>query len=435
MAADVIDLGRWQETVRQFLPRQFSGALSGGSQRELLRQAGATVLVLDDRLLELVSGQQLSFDSTDAGPESLAEAVSDLLGAELTNNSVVLLLPPHDFVATSVVMPGMNREALVSALRLQADTLLPAHTEPLTVITGPAGSDDAHAIVALWMGERRLDTLYQAFAQQGLFLTGVVPRCLALADAVGEQEILDEDPHYLTRVLVRDGVLVQWLHVSKKDLEQEIFERQWRQALASSRPDQRLVVDRETAPTSYLHVNSQSPGVVDYCFFPHGALQARSQLEKGKRITMGLLVVAGLAVLALLPFLFQTFQAYRLQAVLEDQRELSRSAREDRQVVQDFEQRWGVITNFPSQDVVQTLFALQRVLAPEQLTSLELSEGVIRIEGESAEPQAILQRLESDPMFTEVTFSRATSNARYYIDLRLSTVNFEGYLVRYFQDN
>jgi hypothetical protein len=38
-------------------------------------------------------------------------------------------------------------------------------------------------------------------------------------------------------------------------------------------------------------------------------------------------------------------------------------------------------------------------------------------------------------MFTEVAFSRATNNARYYIDLRLSTVNFEGYLARYFADN
>jgi hypothetical protein len=37
-------------------------------------------------------------------------------------------------------------------------------------------------------------------------------------------------------------------------------------------------------------------------------------------------------------------------------------------------------------------------------------------------------------MFTEVVFSRATSNTRYYIDLRLATVNFEAYMVRYFPD-
>jgi hypothetical protein len=33
-----------------------------------------------------------------------------------------------------------------------------------------------------------------------------------------------------------------------------------------------------------------------------------------------------------------------------------------------------------------------------------------------------------------VGFARATSNARYYIDLRLSTVNFDSYMLRYFPD-
>ena len=46
-----------------------------------------------------------------------------------------------------------------------------------------------------------------------------------------------------------------------------------------------------------------------------------------------------------------------------------------------------------------------------------------------------LQKLEQDPLFTEVLFSRATSNTRYYIDLRLSPVNFEAYMVRYFPEN
>ena len=74
------------------------------------------------------------------------------------------------------------------------------------------------------------------------------------------------------------------------------------------------------------------------------------------------------------------------------------------------------------------------VLAGEQLSSLELSEGLIRIQGTSSDPQAILQRLEQDPLFTEVVFSRATSNTRYYIDLRLATVNFEAYRVRHCPD-
>ena len=37
-------------------------------------------------------------------------------------------------------------------------------------------------------------------------------------------------------------------------------------------------------------------------------------------------------------------------------------------------------------------------------------------------------------MFTGVDFARATSNDRYYIEMRLSTVNFDGYRERHFAE-
>ena len=329
----------------------------------------------------------------------------------------------------------MAWDALVSALQLQAESLLPAYSEPLVVAVNPHGNDELESDIALWIAGRRLDDLYRAFEQQGLFLAGVIPRCLALVDEVGSQEIQDQDQRSITSVKVKDGALQQWLHVSRKDLEQEIFERQWRQSLAAADVDSRLEVNSDNAAETFLQVDAGQPGNQHYYFIPSNALQAKKQVEKGKRLMLGVVALAAVALIASLPFLIQEFEIRRLQGSLRDQQELSSTAREDRQVVQNFEQQWGVINDFPEQELVETLFTLQSILAPEQLTSLELSQGVIRIEGESAEPQAILQRLEQHPRFTEVAFSRATSNARYYIDLRLSTVNFEGYMVRYFPDN
>jgi hypothetical protein len=111
------------------------------------------------------------------------------------------------------------------------------------------------------------------------------------------------------------------------------------------------------------------------------------------------------------------------------------NARQDQQTVVDFENQWGPLNDFPDQVVNEALFALQNLLSPERLSSLEISEGLIKLQGSSADPQAILQKLEQDPLFTEVLFSRATSNTRYYIDLRLSPVNFEAYMIRYFPDS
>jgi uncharacterized protein involved in outer membrane biogenesis len=109
-------------------------------------------------------------------------------------------------------------------------------------------------------------------------------------------------------------------------------------------------------------------------------------------------------------------------------------ARQDQQVVVNFENEWGVISDFPDQQIRRAMYALQNVLSPDRLSSMEITEGLIKIQGTSSEPQALLQRLEQDPIFTEVIFSRATNNSRYYIDLRLSEVNFEAYMVRYFPD-
>ena len=171
-----------------------------------------------------------------------------------------------------------------------------------------------------------------------------------------------------------------------------------------------------------------------YCFYPKGAPAARARVEKGKQFAIAASLLAGLLFLAAIPFLFQSFELRMAEGRLADTREMSADARADQSVVVSFENQWGTINDFPDQQLRQAMFQLQEVLGSERLSSLELNEGLIRIQGTSADPQAILQRLEQDPMFTEVVFSRATNNSRYYIDLRLATVNFEAYLVRYFPD-
>jgi len=119
---------------------------------------------------------------------------------------------------------------------------------------------------------------------------------------------------------------------------------------------------------------------------------------------------------------------------LESAREQAAVARADQQAVREFEQAWGVLNEFPRQDVAATLLELQSVINPGVLTSLVIDEGSVQIEGDSSDPQSLLQQLGENPMFTGVDFARATNNSRYYIDLRLTTVDFDGYLQRYFPD-
>ena len=145
-------------------------------------------------------------------------------------------------------------------------------------------------------------------------------------------------------------------------------------------------------------------------------------------------IVAICLVISAIPFLAQSIEFRNLASSLDLQRVMAFEARQDQQVVVNFENEWGVISDFPDQQIRRAMYALQNVLSPDRLSSMEITEGLIKIQGTSSEPQVLLQRLEQDPIFTEVIFSRATNNSRYYIDLRLSEVNFEAYMVRYFPD-
>ena len=140
-------------------------------------------------------------------------------------------------------------------------------------------------------------------------------------------------------------------------------------------------------------------------------------------------------IISSIPFMLPFIEFQDVAKTLESSRLMSADARQDQQIVVDFENECGPINDFPQQSIRGAMFTLQNVLSPERLSSLEISQGLIKIQGTSSDPQAILQRLEQDSLFTEVIFSRATSNTRYYIDLRLSPVNFEAYMVRYFPDN
>lgn len=434
MASIAINLNQWRESLKHQLPPGLRAAVYGGSKRELLKQIDVTLLIYNNIVINLESGQHASLQQDGlSDAESLALASSQIVTINDTDSSILLLLPAAEFVATTVTMPGLNKEALASALQLQADSLLPSFDEKLALVVCPAEAELDQSTIALWISENRLESLFQAFAANQMFLASVAPRPLSLADAAGNLNLVEVDEHTATAVVMENGILSSWLQTSKQDLGQEIFLKQWQQSIGPA--EGRLDLSKENATNVYQQSTTTRTASRDYYFFPSSALDAKQQVEKGKRVVLGIAAAAIVLFVCALPFLAQTFEMRSLERSLESQQALSINAREDRAVVQNFEDEWGLINDFPEQDVREAMFTLQNVLSPDQLTSMEISEGLIQIEGESSDPQAILQRLEQHPLFTEVVFSRATNNSRYYIDLRLSTVNFEGYMVRHFPDN
>lgn len=433
MASFAFDISQWREQLTAYLPAQLRTLIQGASGRDLVKQVDTSFLVFDDQLVHLESQKIVELPSSDA--QSLAEGCSQLLSglsAEQRKERVaVLLLPANFFVATTTTMPGVANENLVSALKIQVDSILPSLDEPLSLAINPQSATLGDEHLALWMTQARLSELFDAFADKEIFLAAVKPRFMngSSEDGSEKSRILDVDAQSETCAVVEDNILRSLFHVRKQDLKQEVFEQQWKQTLAE---DSTNTVELRAASDYFARLNIQANS--EYCFFPHGALNATQKSAQGKQYIAAAAAVIVVLFLAAIPFILQRFEFRSLAATLEMQREMASDARQDQAAVVSFENEWGLVNDFPEQRLREALFTLQNILRPDTLSSLELSEGLIKIQGSSNEPQAILQRLEQDPMFTEVVFSRATNNQRYYIDLRLSTVNFEGYMVRYFPD-
>lgn len=412
------------------LPPPLRRLLFADPGRELLRQVDASLLIFGGQALHVESGNAASLseesgqENSHPGAGALAAAARELLGVG-KERSILLLLPPGEFAATPAEMPGVSGENLRSAVLLQAESALPSLEEPLALAVH--GEEDGPQTV-LWMRSKRLDELHRAFAEQGLFLAAVKPRILHTQSP--RSGLVDADGASLTFAHSIGGALRQWKHIEAADLQQEDFASQWEAELRAAAGGDPRQIDSLAQYAGALHREAHG----DYSFFPAAALAHLRRREQRRLALRGAAAFGVVALLAALPFIFQQFEINSLNRQLDSRRELSAPTRADREVVVDFEGRWGAVNDFPDQAVRAALFNLQLVLSPNRLSDLEISEGVIRIQGASEDPQSILQRLEQDPMFTEVVFSRATSNNQYYIDLRLADINFEAYMARYFPE-
>ena len=402
--------------------------MKGSPKGELLKKVDATLLVFDQYVVHVESGLSNQFQETagDLDPNRLAIACKHLLAEQQKEPSVLLLFPPDEFVATRQVMPGIGKDNLVSAMELQSENLLPTFTDSVALAVNPESADGGVEHIALWITNERLTQLFDAFQQQDIFLVAIKPRLLNIEDTSTDC-FVDEDQNCVTAVNVIDGVISNWWHVNKLDFENEAYVQQWQQVVENAA----LRKSEYTSSKAYLSGSNNHCNQV-YTFFPSGALSARHRVERGRKLFIGASVVASLLLLSVIPFVGQSIERTSLVASLEAQRDLSSGARQDQLVVINFENEWGPINDFPVQQIRESMFTLQSVLSPDRLSSLEISEGLFRIQGISQDPQALLEQLEQHRMFAEVAFSRATNNNRYYIDLRLSTVNFEAYMVRYF---
>lgn len=432
----------------------------------IANKVNAALLLFDNQLVDLHTGRSTLVSGDESGCTTdssaqmtysalaLAQAANRLLSDSGQAEKVcTLLLPPSEFYISETTLPAVGLDLQRSALLLKAMTVLPEFEQTLNAGFMPGLRQQALPAVisglAAWMPIERTESLFRAFSDNKIFLASVMPRVALFAEqtgvllsdngsAVGQPDsaIEDGDQHLITVLQHSPQGKLSCLQCSASDsavpeLQRAFFLSRGGDNTRQSRFDLRSAQDYiDASPLGAVSHNNQAEALVKLASqgaFPHAALAARHQLEQGK-LRKQLLKLATAAVLVVsLPFIWQSFQIIRLQAQFSQAQALSSAARADQLVVRDFENEWGVFNEFPEQDIAAVLLTLQPVINPGLLSAFELNEGLLSIEGESPDPQNILEQLEQNPMFTEVDFARATNNNRYFIDLRLSTVNFSAY--------
>jgi hypothetical protein len=395
-----------------------------------------TNIVLDnDVLIDLSNKQsqkielnQTSISSLFISSSDLAKALRKLLdngkNGQKARKFVRLLLSANEFTSTELHLPGVAAKDLKSAAELQGHSIFPGIQSAVSCFISPEPlCDKPDTYLVIWITQSRLDSLFDALKIEGSFLWEVIPTAAVIASTLPNKRFIDRGTSATTFVSSSDNYLIYWSQVHPSDLTNRDFLQHLETGVNETCSEEFI------KPSEISDLDISQTKVV---FPPSEALfldDARRRAEKIKRLSIAVIFAI---FLCSVPFLIQSVQFRSLADELASVRSLSGLARLNRDFVVGQEKEWAAINEYPEQNIPDIMFSLQPLLYPDKLKSLEIMEGTIQIEGESSNPQAILQRLEQHPLFTEAKFSRATNNNRYFIEFRLSTVNYDGYMVRYF---
>ncbi|MES2604020.1 MAG: hypothetical protein V4603_03725 [Pseudomonadota bacterium] len=409
--------------------------LADSAHQDILATIKHSLVLHEDILLNTANGEyrQVAPAEGESREEALARAARQLVTPRDEVQGILLLLPTAEFISTRYHLALTGESMLRSALMLQAHTLIPAYEQEL--LLGLNGRSQEG--VALWYPARAAEALFLAFQAQNLFLAAVTPRTLALASNDQREQdlvLVDEDATHVIQMELRAGALRSHFALAQTDLEQPEFAEQWQAESARVEPAQRI---RSTSQEFWTTRREHIAPLENYCFFPKGAEQYGRKLLKQKQKRFAGIAAGVLVVLMFLPFLGNWMQMLYLDAQIASLRDDSADARRAQAAVYAMEDEWGVISEYPRQDVAEVLVKLNELIN-NSLSTFALEKGAVDITGFAQDPALLMEQLAEQEEFYDISQSRSSSGAdggergdRFGIRFSLSEVDFAAYEERH----
>lgn len=404
--------------------------MPSGKHLDLLRRVDTSLLLFENTLINTANGT--SREITRQGEETMAEAMAKAARQLASKDShILLLLPTSDFVATSYSMGISGEKMLRSALELQSHSLIPAYDENLLLAVDASKQEG----VALWLNENKTNRLFRAFEKEGLFLSAIMPRSLALLEQQESSEIEttvlinDEEANDISFLQVRGGTIRHLLSVNRVDLEQEVFAKQWDLETGQLKGES---VKNMTSLEDWSGMKREVKPVAEYCFLPAGAIEEEKRIDFARKSKIGAAVAACLVLLLFAPFISSWNTLRKLENELERVQEMTVEPRRLQASIFDMEEEWGALSEYPDQEVDRVLVSLNSVIQ-SSLTSFSINEGVIDITGSTNDPAYLVELLAEQEGFFNVSQSTNTrgGGSQFGIRMNLSSVDFEAYEAKF----
>ena len=397
---------------------------------DIFNRIDISLLLFDNTLVNTANGESEEVSLTEDGsfPEAMARAARRLARGDKHN--ILLLLPTADFVATAYHMNLASEKMIRSALELQAQSLIPAYEENLLLAVNAAQQEG----VALWFNEQEANRLFRAFAHEDLFLGAIMPRSLAVLGAADDDDlktmlINDEEGSNISFLQVRTNAVRRLLTVNRRDLEQEVFARQWEIETSQLKGD---AVRNMTSMDDWKALKRKVQPLPEYSFLPAGAIAEQKRISFARNSKVAMAATAVVVLLLLAPFISRWLELSGVLDDLETAQVMSAEPRALQASIFDMEEEWGALYEYPDQEVAQVLVSLNSVIQ-SSLTSISINKGVVDITGSTNDPAYLVELLSEREEFNNVSQSTSTRGAgsQFGIRLNLTNVDFEDYEEKY----
>ena len=397
---------------------------------DIFNRIDISLLLFDNTLVNTANGESEEISLTEDGsfPEAMARAARRLARGDKHN--ILLLLPTADFVATAYHMNLASEKMIRSALELQAQSLIPAYEENLLLAVNAAQQEG----VALWFNEQEANRLFRAFDHEDLFLGAIMPRSLAVLGAADDDDlktmlINDEEGSNISFLQVRTNVVRRLLTVNRRDLEQEVFARQWEIETSQLKGD---AVRNMTSMDDWRALKRKVQPLPEYSFLPAGAIAEQKRISFARNSKVAMAATAVVVLLLFAPFMSRWLELRGVLDDLETAQVMSAEPRALQASIFDMEEEWGALYEYPDQEVAQVLVSLNSVIQ-NSLTSISINKGVVDITGSTNDPAYLVELLSEREEFNNVSQSTSTRGAgsQFGIRLNLTNVDFEDYEEKY----